>query len=87
MLVWANGTNNPQFINDTSDYTRLETFMKMYITKTVTELGPYVQFWDVVNEYVCDSGCASTRTDTVWSKVPDFSCTAFKTAKAANPNA
>jgi endo-1,4-beta-xylanase len=86
VLVWASGSNNPKFINEATDAAQLETFLKMYITKTVTELGPYVQFWDVVNEYVCDD-CATTKTDTVWAKVPDFSCTAFKTAKAASPDA
>jgi len=91
-------SSGPTIINKTPEEKAaiLDTVLINYITRVVTHYQGIVGAWDVVNEPLDDNGAVRagsedlTSTSTFyWSYYlgKDYAVTAFKTARAADPNA
>ena len=78
--------DNPPFVYNETNATKLESYLNEYIDKTVKSIGEYAYAWDVVNEAVAD-GAEPFYKVSPWSIVDDYICKAFKAAHKANPNA
>ena len=94
-----NGDIHPEFMEEhTNSTAELAHFMKSYITRTLEEMGDYPYAWDVVHSSVSDSDLEEVehpgkpwqnydKEDDPWHIIPDHICTAFYTARKANPTA
>lgn len=83
-LVWPAPGKYPDWFEalphtEEADYELIEEHMIEYIIQVMNEMGE-LYAWDVVNEVVSNSSPYGYK-DTVFKNIPDFVCTAFKTAK------
>lgn len=81
-LIWYNGA--PGWLTGCRDKNQLLSLIEQYVTRVVNHFGDSVYCWDVVNEAVGDDNqYRSTFYDVAGL---DFIKTAFRAARAANPN-
>ena len=83
---WANVGQpyyQPDFIRNETDSTKIEKFLNDYIHAVVGRYEGKAAAWDIVNEAIDDDPKKNIR-DSVFNKVDDFICKAFKWAKEAD---
>ena len=87
---WANTGKNhyqPSFIRDETDPVVIENFLEKHVKAVVGRYAGKYHAWDVVNEAINVSSSPATLNDSVWAKVDDFVCKAFRWAHEADPTA
>ena len=81
----------PAFLTDVTDTGVLGEFLTTYVKTTVGHFKGKIYAWDVVDEAVVDVDSEpnkdGVRSETVFGRVDDYICKAFKAAAEADPAA
>jgi GH35 family endo-1,4-beta-xylanase len=92
-LVWAKDDRTDAWMKEENGApVSRETMLKRietHVTKVAKRYADVATMWDVVNEAVADGGGGQILRDSVYSRTTgmDFLVTAFKAARAADPDA